>query len=240
MTQHVCDHSAAPTNEPAGDLMSRQEFNRLFDDIAGNWQTIFLYLRRRAQGVASGIRFPRDVDREDIMSEAVVHAMQRVDRYDPKRNLAAQYFSQLMARHMLRLIDRRPRELLESQHMPRHSERQNAESLLEQKSRQLEARHFSQYARFDPRLGPGRDASRVRQLIDRSLRRSVGFVASAQEPMDRIRAQAAIDVLQELRKALLGRYSRVCADHARYTPSRRINRTESPAPDALDAEDACS
>ncbi|NNM84468.1 MAG: hypothetical protein HKL96_01730 [Phycisphaerales bacterium] len=240
MNQPVENNQKPQENSPIGDLLSRQEFNRLFDDIAGNWHAIFLYLRRRAQGVASGIRFPREIDREDIISEAVVHAMQRVDRYDPKRNLAAQYFSQLMARHMLRLIDRRPRELLESQHTPRHRERQNTESLLEQKGRQLEARHFSQYVRFNSRLGTGKDASRVRQLIDRSLRRSLGAVAAAQEPMDRIRAQAAIDVLQELRKALLGRYSRVCADHARYTPSRRINRTESPATEALDADEATS
>jgi hypothetical protein len=39
---------------------------------------------------------------------------------------------------------------------------------------------------------------------------------------DRVRANSAIDVLQEMRKELLGRYSRITADHARFRGTRQM------------------
>ncbi len=106
--------------------------------------------------------------------------------------------------------------------LPPVGEESSRNSLFDAKRRPLEQIHVSQYQRFETRLEeePARD--RARAVIDRSLRRTMRFMQAADTDLDRMRGQAAMDVLQELRKQLLGRYNRISADHARFTDERRV------------------
>ena len=202
---------------------TRLSLNDLLFDIHGNWQEIFLAMRSVAERVAGAVKFANVHDRQDAIGDAVCHAMERLNRYHPDRRSAEAYFHRILKRFLTKWAARRPRELHD---LPGEDGNDDLQaSLLDAPKRPLERRHFSEYQRFDSRLTDVADIQRARRLIDRSLARALHVMAelpatAARE--DRVRANSAIDVLQEMRKELLGRYSRITADHARFRGIRRM------------------
>ncbi len=201
--------------------------NDLLFDIQGNWQAIFLAMRRVAERVAGTVKLGNLHDRQDAIGDAVCHAMERLNRYHPDRRCADAYFCRILKRFLTKWASRRPRELHD---LPNDEDNFNpAISLLDAPSRPLERRHFSEYQRFDSRLTGVADIHRAKRLIDRSLARATQLVAEMSATAsreDQARANSAIDVLQEMRKELLGRYSRITADHARFRGTRRMETAE--------------
>lgn len=204
-------------------IIDTAAFNALFNDIPAHRDAIFISLRELSRRTAGTLNFFNVDDREDATSDALIHAMERLDRYRPGRQRAAAYFFCLIRRRMLKFLGNQKSALRD---LPPAGEDGSFNSLFDAKRRPLEQIHVSQYKRFETCLEeePARD--RARAVIDRSLRRTLRFMQAADTEVDRMRGQAAMDVLQELRKQLLGRYNRICADHARFTDTRRVENPE--------------
>ncbi len=200
-------------------IIDSAAFNALFNDVPANRDAIFIALRELSRRTAGTLNFYTSDDRDDAISDGLIHAVERIDRYRPGRQRAAAYFFCLIRRRMLKFLGGQKSALRD---LPPVGEESSRNSLFDAKRRPLEQIHVSQYQRFETRLEeePARD--RARAVIDRSLRRTMRFMQAADTDLDRMRGQAAMDVLQELRKQLLGRYNRISADHARFTDERRV------------------
>ena len=202
---------------------TRLALNELLFDIHGNWEAIFLAMRAAAERAAGTVKFANLHDRHDAIGDAVCHAMERLNCYRPERRSADAYFHRILKRFLTKWSARRPRELHDQP--GEDGSWGTATSLLDAPARPIERRHFSDYQRFESRLTDAADIHRAKRLIDRSLARASRLAAelpAAGSPIDRARANSAIDVLQELRKELLGRYSRIMVDHARFRGLRRL------------------
>ena len=202
---------------------TRLSLNDLLFDIHGNWQEIFLAMSSLAERVAGAVKFANLHDQQDAVGDAVCHAMERLNRYHPDRRSAEAYFHRILKRFLTKWASRRPRELHD---LPGEEGGDGLQvSLLDAPTRPLERRHFSAYKRFDSRLTGTADIQRAKRLIDRSLARAMQTAAELPAtalPEDRAGTSIAIDILQEMRKELLGRYSRITADHARFNATRRM------------------
>ncbi len=224
------------TNRLVPPETTESSLNDLLFDIHGNWQAIFLAMRRLAERVAAAVKLGHQHDRQDAIGDAVCHAMERLNRYHPERRCAEAYFYRILKNYLIKWASRQPRELHDLPRDDGHDDR--SISLLDTPARPLERRHCSEYQRFDSRLTGSADIHRAKRLIDRSLARVTKLAAelpTTASREDQARANGAIDVLQEMRKELLGRYSRITADHARFRGTRRMETgVENDSDDAVE------
>ncbi len=201
---------------PAG---RHRRLNELLLDIPGNWQEIFLAMRELAVCRAASVRFRYGQDRQDAISEAVIYAMKQIAHYDPARRAAAAYFGRLLRRAMLHWLAEQKRRQ-HARDLPDSEENRGVSQLdhpLRNRMPGLPAR-----TQNDFRLQSPEDRRRVRDLIDDVLENALRVVEDNPGAPVAEQAGVAVGVLQQIRKRLLGRYNRICADH-RNSPAGNEN-----------------
>ncbi|MGC8625626.1 MAG: hypothetical protein ACP5VQ_10245 [Phycisphaerae bacterium] len=188
----------------------RLELNELLQDISANRDRIFLAMRDLALCKARRFHFRNFQDTEDVVSQSVLYVIGRLHRYDPNRHAACAYFGLMLHRYMLRIVGKMKDQYMIHDHIIGS---QRDHSVWD-----------SAPARRLPRANVGRwrnaqvrdpqDRNRVKDVLDEALENACKSANSAAGE-EAEHAQLAIGVLQHVRKALLGRFNRIGADHQR-------------------------
>ena len=187
----------------------RLELNQLLRDIPANRDRIYLAMYDLAVCKAKRIHFKNVQDREDTVSESVMYVMTRLHKYNSQRHAACAYFGRMLHRQMMRSARK-----IQARYMTH-----DAASLSRGDSTVLD----SAPAQHLPRRTTGRwrdaqvrdkqDRDRVKDVLDEALDKACKFT-QAYGVGDHVDGpQLAIGVLQHIRKALLGRFNRIQADH---------------------------
>ena len=193
---------------PAG---RHRKLNDLLRDIPANRHQIFLALYELALCRSASLRFQRRQDREDAISEAVVHAMTHLHSYQPERRAAVAYFGRVVRRAMRRWLRHENRY---AHHHDAVRERRADASLLDQ-GVDVPRRRRRPASKELPPLHDPLDRRRATTVLDGAL--EAALATQENKPGEPIaeKAAVAVGVLQQIRKRLLGRYNRICSDHER-------------------------
>ena len=195
----------------------RLALNQLLKDIPANREQIFLAMRELAMCKARRIHIKNWQDKEDVISESVLHVMGRLDKYNPDRRAACAYFGLMLRRKMLALLqEMQGHKTIHDQIPPSNDPSQNHKdcSILDRAPHRRLPR-LSGWCRRDAQVRGAEDRERVKSVLDEALANACRVAADAAEGEEMERTELAIGILQHVRKALLGRFNRVEADHQR-------------------------
>ncbi len=191
--------------------MTSEELNRLF--LEGDRAKICLALREIAGQAAAGFKL-QESDRQDAISAALILGLKILPKYDPARNRAHAYFFQCMRREIARVrrVESTRRAITQSQ-LP------DARDPLEHRRVALERRAARQAAPR-PILADVGSVEIVKKCLDSALSKAHDALGDAEDGPERTRLLDAVDILQQVRKELLGRFNRIANDRARWGQRR--------------------
>ncbi len=186
----------------------RLELNTLLKDIPANREKIYLAMRDLAICKSKRIHFRNLQDAEDAISESVLYVMGRLHKYNPARHAACAYFGLMLQRRMFSLMRRTNDD--DTIHPRASSGRRDYCVLDAAPARRLPRTNSPRWR--DVQIHDPLERQRVKQVLDEALENACTVVDSSAPGEDVENAELAIGVLQQVRKALLGRFNRIQAD----------------------------
>ena len=159
----------------------RLELNQLLQDIPANREQIFLAMRELAMCKARRIHVKNWQDKEDVISEAVLHVMGRLDKYNPDRRAACAYFGLMLRRKMLAVLREMQVHTMIHDQMPPSNDplQQQKECSILDLAPHRRLPRISGWRRRDVQVRCAEDRERVKEVLDEALANACGVAAES-------------------------------------------------------------